>query len=150
MSKKTASGRFERSVTTTSAAETRRVGRVLAGLLRPGDVVTLSGALGAGKTTFAQGLVKALGYDGPVSSPTFTLIHEYDGPVKVYHLDWYRLSAVKHADRQLALECLADPEGVVLIEWPQRGRPVLPRERVEVTIRREGIRRKISWTRKAR
>ncbi len=128
-----------------SAAETKKVARELAKKLSRGDVVTLSGELGAGKTTFAKGLVKGLGArsERDVSSPTFVLIHEYRARLPVYHLDWYRLERVVGTDRELAEECF-DANGVTLIEWPERGKTVLPRERLEVKLsHRGGSRRKV-------
>lgn len=122
-----------------SASQTKAIARALASGLRAGDVVTLSGELGAGKTTFAKGLVKALGArsEREVSSPTFVIIHEYNARVPVYHLDWYRLERVEGADRELAQECF-DGGGVTLVEWPERGRGVLPAQRLEVRLSHGG------------
>ena len=122
-----------------SAAETKKIAGRLGAGLRPGDVVTLSGELGAGKTTFAKGLAKALGVrsEKEVSSPTFVIIHEYEGRLPVYHLDWYRLERVEGADRQLAEECF-DGKAVTLIEWPERGKEILPDKRIDVKISHAG------------
>src|ERR687886_127452 len=79
-------------VTSASAEETERVAADLAARLRPGDVVGVSGELGAGKTTFVRGAARALGVAGPVASPTFTIGHRYDAPVPVAHLDLYRVA----------------------------------------------------------
>lgn len=96
-------------------------GRAFAATLRPPVVVGLSGELGAGKTTLVRAVAAALGVTQPVTSPTFALVHRYDGAkVSVYHVDAYRL---RHDDaaRDLGLEdMLADPRAVVLIEWPER------------------------------
>lgn len=118
-----------------SAAETKRIARSLARNLGAGDVVALSGELGSGKTTFAKGLAKALGVrsEREVSSPTFVIIHEYSARLPVFHLDWYRLERVEDADRDLAEECF-EARGVTLVEWPERGKDVLPSERIEVRL----------------
>src|SRR3984957_3965712 len=87
-----------RRVRTSSAADTERLGAELAAELRAGDVVLVEGELGAGKTTFVRGAVRALGVTGPVTSPTFTIGQRYPGPVPVSHLDLYRLSSLADED----------------------------------------------------
>jgi tRNA threonylcarbamoyladenosine biosynthesis protein TsaE len=98
-------------------------------------VVLLIGDLGAGKTTLAKGIVRGVGAGEPeeVSSPTFTLIHEYGGG-KVYHIDLYRLEEEREV-ATLGLEELFDREAVVLIEWGERFPRLLPEERMEIRIR---------------
>lgn len=105
---------------TRSEAETANVARELAGTLRPGAVLLLSGNLGAGKTAFVRGLAEGLGIDpGDVSSPTFTLIHEYRGRrLALYHADLYRLE--RAATEDLGIEELGVEDGVLAIEWPDR------------------------------
>jgi len=105
---------------TRSEAETAAVARELATTLRAGSVVLLSGNLGAGKTAFVRGLAAGLGIDpDEVSSPTFTLIHEYrGGRLTLYHVDLYRLERAATAD--LGLEELGVSDGVLAIEWPDR------------------------------
>ena len=105
---------------TRSEAETAAVARELAAALRPGAVVLLSGNLGAGKTAFVRGLAEGLGADADdVSSPTFTLIHEYrGGRLTLYHADLYRLE--RAATEDLGLEELGVRDGVLAIEWPDR------------------------------
>ena len=122
-----------------SAAETKKIARELGRRLDAGDVVALRGELGAGKTTFAKGLAKALGVSSEkeVSSPTFVVIHEYAARLPLYHLDWYRLKRVEGADRELAEECFSG-KGVTLVEWPERGARVLPAERIEVRLSHAG------------
>jgi tRNA threonylcarbamoyladenosine biosynthesis protein TsaE len=103
-------------------------GRAFANSLRPPVVVGLSGELGAGKTTLVRAIAAALGVAQPVTSPTFALVHRYDGAeVSVFHVDAYRL---KHDDeaRDLGFEdMLADPRAVVLVEWPERLGAAAPR-----------------------
>ncbi|MGH9313710.1 MAG: tRNA (adenosine(37)-N6)-threonylcarbamoyltransferase complex ATPase subunit type 1 TsaE [Vicinamibacterales bacterium] len=105
---------------TESEAETVAAGRNLAVTLQPGDVVLLSGALGAGKTVFVRGLAEGLGANSAdVTSPTFTLIQEYRGPrITLYHVDLYRLEPKEVDD--LGLEELLSQEGIVALEWPER------------------------------
>ena len=97
--------------------------------------VLLIGNLGAGKTTLAKGIVKGLGAADPdqVSSPTFTLIHEYGQPLKVYHVDLYRLERTAEA-AALGLEELFEKDAVVLIEWGERFPQIMPAERIEIRI----------------
>jgi tRNA threonylcarbamoyladenosine biosynthesis protein TsaE len=97
-----------------SSAETERLGAELAKALRPGDVVLVSGELGSGKTTFVRGACRALGVAGPVTSPTFTIGHLYDGDVEIAHLDLYRLDQIDPA----ILEDYVTPERITFIEWP--------------------------------
>jgi tRNA threonylcarbamoyladenosine biosynthesis protein TsaE len=106
--------------------------------LRPGDVVTLRGPLGAGKTTLVRALVRALhGSDEAVSSPTFVFRQRYEGQPPVEHLDLYRLAdPAELAD--LALEEAFTPEALVLVEWPERAEAWLPAARIEVAISGSG------------
>ncbi|MEQ7872812.1 tRNA (adenosine(37)-N6)-threonylcarbamoyltransferase complex ATPase subunit type 1 TsaE [Sphingomonas sp. ASV193] len=101
-------------------AATRALGARLAARLRPGDIVTLSGALGAGKTTLARGLIAALGHEGEVPSPSFALVQPYDAlNLPLWHADLYRLDDPAELD-ELGLETvLAD--GALLVEWPEHG-----------------------------
>lgn len=105
---------------TRAEEETEAVARELAARLKAGDVVLLSGHLGAGKTVFVRGLAAGLGIDpDEVSSPTFTLVHEYrGGRLTLYHADLYRLE--KAATDDLGLEEMGAADGVLAIEWPDR------------------------------
>lgn len=122
---------------TTSAAETEAVGERLAGRLEPGDVVLVSGELGAGKTTLIRGACRALGVTEQVTSPTFTIGHRYTGRVRVSHLDLYRLEGLKGEDPAL-LDDYVGPDTVAFIEWPQVAGPGLDRVTARVELRHAG------------
>ena len=112
-----------------SPEETEAIAARLAAALGAGDVVTVSGDLGAGKTTFVRGVVRALGIEGPVTSPTFTIGHRYDG---VSHLDLYRFERFTEAD-WAALEPYFE-DAVVFVEWPEAAAGRLPPVRVSVSL----------------
>jgi len=101
-----------------SLADTRAIAAALAGVARTGDLLVLSGEMGAGKTAFAQGFGAALGVTEPITSPTFTLVHSYDTGTRVtlHHADLYRLGT-HHEVADLALAELLDQDGIVLVEW---------------------------------
>ena len=101
--------------------------------LRPGDVVAVSGELGSGKTTFVRGACRALGVTAPVTSPTYTIGHRYEGSVPVAHLDLYRFEGVTEADWG-ALEPYFD-DAVVFVEWPEAAGGDLPEPRVSARLR---------------
>jgi tRNA threonylcarbamoyladenosine biosynthesis protein TsaE len=127
---------FVRRFETHSDEETRAIGRELARLLPHQGLVLLIGDLGAGKTTLTKGIAEgrnAASADD-VSSPTFTLIHEYGDPVKIYHVDLYRLDTLEEVSR-LGLEELFDRPALTLIEWGERFPEVLPAERTEIRLR---------------
>ena len=120
---------------TQSEEETAAVARELASDLKASDVILLSGNLGAGKTAFVRGLAAGLGIDPEeVSSPTFTLVHEYrGGRLTLYHADLYRLEKV--ATEELGLEEMGISDGVLAIEWPDRLSHALPGARtIEIEI----------------
>jgi tRNA threonylcarbamoyladenosine biosynthesis protein TsaE len=117
---------------TGSPAETEALAADLAARLRPGDVVAVSGELGAGKTTFVRGAARALGVTEPVSSPTFTIGHRYDAPVPVAHLDLYRIDGLD-PEEWGDLEPYFDGT-VTFVEWPEHAGDWLPRPRVLVTL----------------
>ncbi|MGH2652918.1 MAG: tRNA (adenosine(37)-N6)-threonylcarbamoyltransferase complex ATPase subunit type 1 TsaE [Actinomycetota bacterium] len=119
------------SLVTRSPDETRDVGAEVAGLLGAGDVVSLTGDLGAGKTCLVQGAARALGVPEPVSSPTFVLIKEYRGELPVYHVDVYRLDRIQDV-LDLGFEDLLDPSGVVFVEWGSAIDVLLPDTHLEI------------------
>ena len=119
-----------------SPEETERIAAELAAELEAGDVVTVSGELGSGKTTFVRGACRALGVKGPVTSPTFTIGHRYLGTVDVSHLDLYRFESVSPAEWGDLEPYFED--AVVFVEWPEAGAGVLPRPRVAVRLLHRG------------
>lgn len=130
-------------VVTATPEETKAVGAELARSLAPGDVVLVSGEVGSGKTTFIRGACRALGVEGPVTSPTFTIGHVYAGRVEVAHLDLYRLASLAGEDPGL-LDDYVTRERVAFVEWPQAGEPALERIAARVTIAQgEGDSRRI-------
>ena len=102
--------------------------------LRAGDVVLLTGDLGAGKTTFVKAAAAALGYDGLVTSPTFTLLNEYSGKMPIYHFDMYRLKSSAEAIESGLDEILRSGEGVCFVEWPQKVAGILPEKNIMIDI----------------
>jgi tRNA threonylcarbamoyladenosine biosynthesis protein TsaE len=119
-------------VDTSSPEETEQVGAALAERLAPGDVVLVSGDLGAGKTTFVRGACRALGVDDPVTSPTFTIGHLLKGRVEVAHLDLYRLGGMGDEDPGLLDDYLGE-ERIAFLEWPAAAERGL--ERVTARVR---------------
>jgi tRNA threonylcarbamoyladenosine biosynthesis protein TsaE len=102
-----------------SEEETLALAAEFAATLKPGDAVALRGTLGAGKTLFSRGVARALGYEGPVSSPSYALVHEYEAAVPVYNMDLYRLAP--GADwEEIGLAHYLDGHGICLVEWPER------------------------------
>jgi tRNA threonylcarbamoyladenosine biosynthesis protein TsaE len=116
-----------------SSAETEAIGAELAARLGPGDVVVISGDLGVGKTTLIRGACRALGVEGPVTSPTFTIGQRYSGRLPISHLDLYRLAGLEDEDPAL-LDDYLDSASVAFVEWPAVAEPQLVGRRV-VTVR---------------
>ncbi len=130
--------------TTKSGADTIEVGRKLVHLLKPPQLLLLRGDLGTGKTTLVKGIAQALDAADPdeVTSPTFTLLHEYDGaldgkPMKLYHLDVYRLEGERQLET-LGLDELMTPDALVLIEWGDKFKSIRKRATGEISITSEG------------
>ena len=119
--------------TTRSVDATRDLADAVSSLARPGDVVVLAGDLGAGKTAFVQGFGRGLGVTDRITSPTFTLVHVYEGRLPVHHLDVYRLEQLSEA-LDLGLPEMLDEGGVVLVEWGDAILPVLPHDFLEVRL----------------
>jgi tRNA threonylcarbamoyladenosine biosynthesis protein TsaE len=111
-----------------SPEETRRLGEALGRAAEAGDVILLSGELGAGKTVFVQGMARGLDFQGPVSSKSFVLLGEYVGRITLFHADLYRLESPAEVE-DLALEEISR-DGVLVVEWPERGEVALPGERL--------------------
>jgi tRNA threonylcarbamoyladenosine biosynthesis protein TsaE len=133
---------------TAGAAETEALGARIAERLQPGDVVLLSGDLGAGKTTLIRGACRALGVEEPVTSPTFTIGQRYEGGrVPVSHLDLYRLGSLDEEDPAL-LDDYLGPDGVAFVEWPGAGEGHLGRPALEVRLAHAGEERRrveVDW-----
>lgn len=121
------------TVVSESPEETQALARRLAARLGPGDVVACYGELGSGKTCFIQGLAEGLGVEGPVTSPTFILIGEYQGRLPVYHIDLYRLDSFEEILALGVEECLYG-RGVTLIEWAEKLEPLLPPHAIRVRL----------------
>jgi tRNA threonylcarbamoyladenosine biosynthesis protein TsaE len=126
---------------TSTPEETEALAGRLAAVLAPGDVVTVSGDLGAGKTTFVRGAARALGVTDRVTSPTFTVGHRYDGRVRVAHLDLYRFAGVSAAEWG-DLEPYFD-DALVFVEWPEAAGDDLPAPRARVRMRHDGEGRRV-------
>jgi len=124
---------MKKQITTHSPLETKALAHSIALLLNDGSVITLSGDLGAGKTTFTQGLAKGLEIQKMVSSPTFTIMKMYNGRLKLTHIDAYRLEGL-HQD--LGFEELIGTQGVCVIEWPEYIKELLPQDYLEITLTR--------------
>ena len=120
-------------IITLNAEQTREAGRNLGKGLRKGDILALSGPLGAGKTVFAQGVAEALGIREHVTSPTFTLISEYYGTMPFYHMDLYRLGTPEEF-AWLGVEEMLNGEGITLIEWSERAESEIPERAIRISI----------------
>ena len=122
----------ERAVTR-STDETLELARAVGELLRPGDVISLVGELGAGKTVFARGVARALGVTDLVVSPTFTIVREYEGRVPLVHVDVYRIDAVQEL-HDLGFEEVVRDDAVTLVEWGDKIEGLLPGDRLDIRL----------------
>jgi tRNA threonylcarbamoyladenosine biosynthesis protein TsaE len=122
------------------------LGDKLAFVLRGGLTVYLNGDLGMGKTTLARGIVQALGHEGAVKSPTYTLVepYEFEG-LTVYHFDLYRLGAAEELEF-MGIRDYFGPHSLALVEWPERGQGILPPGDLVITMEREGLGRSVTIT----
>ncbi len=128
--------RGELDLTSDSPEQTQAIGARLGGLLQPGDVLLLQGELGAGKTCLTQGIARGLRVAEPVCSPTFVLVGQYPGRLRIYHADLYRLEDPREvADLDLDR---STEDGVLIVEWQERAPEWLPREHLLVTIDHAG------------
>ncbi|MUK88532.1 tRNA (adenosine(37)-N6)-threonylcarbamoyltransferase complex ATPase subunit type 1 TsaE [Ornithinibacillus sp. L9] len=114
-----------KQIQTNTEEETLKIAQRLANLVKPGDVITLEGDLGAGKTTFTKGLAQGLGVKRTVSSPTFTIVKEYEGQIPLYHMDVYRL---ENSDEDIGFEEYFNGSGLTVVEWAQFIEEYLPNE----------------------
>ncbi len=139
----------ELDIISLNAEQTRRLGIRLGTLLQPGDILCLSGELGAGKTVFSSGIGVGWGAHEPLISPTFNLVHMHaraKDATSLYHLDCYRLRGVEDIDA-IGLDDMLEGDGVVVIEWAERIEAALPRERLWIEIRAvEPTRRNVIFT----
>jgi tRNA threonylcarbamoyladenosine biosynthesis protein TsaE len=122
-------------VVSANSRETRKVGRCLGALLRPGDLLLLSGPFGAGKTTLTQGIARGLGSMEVVTSPSFTLVNQYRGhhgdAAILYHIDLYRIGSGDEA-LDMGIEEYITEQAICVVEWPEQAYPVFPKERLEI------------------
>lgn len=121
----------EHQMNTSTPLETKRIAEKLAILLKPGDVVTLEGDLGAGKTTFTKGIANGLGVKHTVSSPTFTIVKEYEGELPLYHMDVYRL---ENSEEDIGFAEYFNGNGISVVEWAQFIEDYLPKDRLNIKI----------------
>ncbi|QQY80102.1 tRNA threonylcarbamoyladenosine biosynthesis protein TsaE [Keratinibaculum paraultunense] len=113
--------------------ETEEFGEKLGSILKPGDIISLTGDLGAGKTTLTKSIGKGLGVEDYITSPTFTLINEYKGRINLYHFDVYRLEGSMDL-YDLGFEEYIYSDGISIIEWGDKIEEVLPKERINIRI----------------
>lgn len=128
-------------IVTLSPEETRNFGRKLASFLKPGDVLTLTGDLGAGKTCLTQGIGQGLKIKRAINSPTYNIIKEYQGQYPLYHFDLYRIEEEEMVE--LGYEEYFYGDGITVIEWPQRAGDLLPKERLEIELDKQGEEKRV-------
>ena len=121
------------SLQSDSVDATHEMGRVIGANIRPGDIILLTGGLGAGKTTFTQGILWGLGSEDYARSPTFVLVNEYDARIPVYHMDLYRLDSFEEIEG-LGLEDYLFGDGLCVIEWADKAEGYFPIDHVDILI----------------
>jgi tRNA threonylcarbamoyladenosine biosynthesis protein TsaE len=121
------------NLTTASPEDTQRLGEELGRLARPGDILLLSGELGAGKTCLTQGIAWGLGIEGYATSPSFVVMNQYQGRLPLYHIDLYRLDSVAEV-MDLGLDDYLYGEGVCVVEWADRAPQAFPAEHLRIKI----------------
>ena len=124
-------------IETRSPEETFALGKKIGEMARPGEIYTLTGDLGVGKTVFTQGVAAGLGITEPVSSPTFTIVQVYEeGRLPFYHFDVYRIGDIEEME-EIGYDDYFFGEGICLIEWAELIRDILPEKRIEITIEKD-------------
>jgi tRNA threonylcarbamoyladenosine biosynthesis protein TsaE len=122
---------FDEDLISNSIEETNKIALAFSKTLQKGDVVLLVGDLGSGKTTFTQSLVKNLGVESIVNSPTFKLVNEYYGKFHINHIDLYRLSDI-HEIKDIGWDEYINSESITIVEWADRARVIWPNSRIEI------------------
>lgn len=125
----------QKTFITKTELETKQLAQELAMLLKPGDVITLEGDLGAGKTTFAKGIGTGLGVKRTINSPTFTIVKEYEGELPLYHMDVYRL---EESDEDIGFQEYFDGDGISVVEWASFIEEYLPEKRLDIIMKAKG------------
>jgi len=128
---------------TNSAEQTIELGTRIGEKLRPGDILAMRGTLGAGKTTFTKGVARGLGITDTVTSPTFTLVSEYQGRLPLFHIDTYRLDGPDDF-MDLGVEELLNGQGVCVIEWSEKIQDILPADHIVITLGYDGDGRRVT------
>lgn len=121
---------------TFSREETVEVGHLLGSLLKKGDIVCITGDLGTGKTVFVNGIAQALGISEHITSPTFTIVNEYDSATMLYHFDVYRISDAEEMF-EIGFDEYLYGEGIVVIEWAELIKELIPEQNIWITIKKE-------------
>ncbi|AGB40305.1 ATPase, YjeE family [Halobacteroides halobius DSM 5150] len=129
-------------VKTDNPEETFKLGKKIGNKLNPGDIVCLQGSLGAGKTSLAKGICAGLGVKDKITSPTYTIVNEYQGRMKVNHMDLYRIKAEEEL-YDLGFEEYIYGSGVTIIEWPDKAGSLIPDNYLDINLHGEGNYREI-------
>lgn len=123
------------NIETHSFEETVEFGKKIGAVLRSGDIISLTGDLGTGKTAFTNGIAKSLGITSYITSPTFTIVNEYEGRLPLYHFDVYRISDPEEMF-DIGFEEYINSEGITIIEWGEQIKEILPKEIITVNIKK--------------